>query len=46
MVARDIRVEFPPQTLDPVVIRRVGRQKVQHDAPNSSVNARCTSRLE
>src|SRR6266849_2994292 len=31
MIAGDIGVEFSPQPLDPVVLRRVGRQKMQHD---------------
>ena len=31
MIACDIGVEFSPQPLDAIVLRRVGRQKMQHD---------------
>ena len=33
VVSRDVVVQFLPETLDDVVIRRVRRQEVQHDTP-------------
>ena len=33
MVSRDVIMELLPESLDDVVVRRVRRQEVQHDAP-------------